>query len=78
MPLAKGLETRAVAVMTCDDEVIPLQARIESIADGADLEHVYATERHLLYVAATRARDQLLVTCVAPGSEFLEDLTARA
>jgi superfamily I DNA/RNA helicase len=78
MPLAKGLEFRAVAVMACDDEVIPLQARIESIADGADLEHVYATERHLLYVAATRARDQLLVTCVAPGSEFLEDLTARA
>nr|WP_290617446.1 3'-5' exonuclease [Immundisolibacter sp.] len=76
MPLAKGLEFRAVAVMACDDEVIPLQQRIESIADGADLEEVYSTERHLLYVAATRAREQLLVTCVVPGSEFLDDLTA--
>ena len=77
MPLAKGLEFRAVAVMACDDEVIPLQQRIESIADEADLEQVYSTERHLLYVAATRARDHLIVTCVAPGSEFLDDLTAR-
>ena len=28
MHLAKGLEFRAVAVMACDDEVLPLQARI--------------------------------------------------
>jgi ATP-dependent exoDNAse (exonuclease V) beta subunit len=53
-----------------------LQQRIESIADGADLDEVYSTERHLLYVAATRARDHLIVSCVAPGSEFLDDLTA--
>jgi superfamily I DNA/RNA helicase len=74
MHLAKGLEFRTVAVVACDDEVIPLQARIESIGDHADLEEVYATERHLLYVACTRARDHLLVTGVAPASEFLDDL----
>jgi superfamily I DNA/RNA helicase len=74
MHLAKGLEFRAVAVMACDDEVIPLQARIETAADDADLEEVYHTERHLLYVACTRARDHLLVTSVAPASEFLDDL----
>ena len=74
MHLAKGLEFRAVAVMACDDEVLPLQERIESISDGADLEEVYNTERHLLYVACTRARDQLLITGIAPASEFLEDL----
>ena len=74
MHLAKGLEFRAVAVMACDDEIIPLQARIESVADNADLEEVYNTERHLLYVACTRARDHLLVTSVEPSSEFLEDL----
>jgi hypothetical protein len=74
MHLAKGLEFRAVAVMACDDEVIPLQSRIESVTDDSDLEEVYNTERHLLYVACTRAREQLLVTAVAPGSEFLEDL----
>jgi superfamily I DNA/RNA helicase len=76
MHLAKGLEFRAVAVMACDDEVVPLQERIESITDEADIQDVYDTERHLLYVACTRARDYLLVSAVAPGSEFIEDLGA--
>ena len=74
MHLAKGLEFRAVVVAACDDEVLPLQSRIENIADEADLEEVYNTERHLLYVACTRARDRLLVTGVDPTSEFLDDL----
>ena len=74
MHLAKGLEFRAVAVMACDDEVIPLQERIETVGDEADLQEIYNTERHLLYVACTRARDHLLVTCVDPASEFLDDL----
>jgi superfamily I DNA/RNA helicase len=73
MHLSKGLEFRAVAVMACDDEIIPLQERIETIGDDADLQEVYDTERHLLYVACTRARDHLLVTGVAPVSEFLDD-----
>jgi superfamily I DNA/RNA helicase len=75
MHLAKGLEFRAIAVMACDDEVIPLQERIESIGDDADLQEVYDTERHLLYVACTRARDHLLVSGVSPVSEFLDDFT---
>jgi len=74
MHLAKGLEFRAVVVMACDDEIIPLQSRIEGVADDADLEEIYNTERHLLYVACTRARDHLLVTSVEPASEFLDDL----
>ncbi|MCB1228251.1 MAG: DEAD/DEAH box helicase [Verrucomicrobiales bacterium] len=76
MHLAKGLEFRAVAVMACDDEIIPLQERIETVGDNADLQEVYDTERHLLYVACTRARDHLLVSGVEPASEFLADLTA--
>jgi ATP-dependent exoDNAse (exonuclease V) beta subunit len=63
--------------MACDDEVIPLHERIESVADDADLEEVYNTERHPLYVACTRARDHLLVTAVEPASEFLDDLRTR-
>jgi superfamily I DNA/RNA helicase len=74
MHLAKGLEFRAVAVMACDDDVLPLEERLTSIGDEADLEEVYNTERHLLYVACTRARDELLVTGVDPISEFVEDL----
>ncbi|HET8654419.1 MAG TPA: 3'-5' exonuclease [Longimicrobiaceae bacterium] len=74
MHLAEGLEFRAVVVMACDDEVIPSQQRIEMVTDEADLEEVYNTERHLLHVACTRARDHLLVTSGDLPSEFLEDL----
>jgi superfamily I DNA/RNA helicase len=73
MHFAKGLEFRSVVVMACDDDAIPQPDRIESVADDADLEEVYNTERHLLYVACTRARDHLLVTGIAPVSEFVDD-----
>jgi len=78
MHLAKGLEFRAVVVMACDDEIIPLQERIETVADDADLQEVYDTERHLLYVACTRARDYLLVTSGDMPSEFLDDMESMA
>lgn len=76
MHAAKGLEFRAVVVMACDEEVLPLATRIDQAGEEADLDEIYHTERHLLYVACTRARDHLAVTGVAPGSEFLEDLGA--
>jgi superfamily I DNA/RNA helicase len=41
MHLAKGLEFKAVAVMACDDEVLPFQSRIESVADEVELDDVY-------------------------------------
>jgi UvrD-like helicase C-terminal domain len=69
MHLGEGLESRAVAVNACDDEVIP--SRIENVGDDADLEEVYNSERHLLYVACTRARNHLLVTGVAPPRNSL-------
>ena len=43
MHLAKGLEFRAVAVMACDDELLPLAARIETAADEVELDEVYET-----------------------------------
>lgn len=74
MHLAKGLEFHTVAVMACDDEIIPLQERIETVVDDADRQEVDDIERHLLYVACTRARDRLLVTSDESPSEFLDDL----
>lgn len=71
---AKGLEFRAVAVMALDEDVLPDAERLAGVGDIADLEAIQDTERHLLYVAATRARDRLLLTGVEPGSEFLDDL----
>lgn len=74
MHLAKGLEFRAVAVIACDDTVLPAPERIAAITDESDLEDAYNTERYLLYVACTRAREYLLVSGVAPASEFLADM----
>ena len=71
---AKGLEFRAVVVMACDEDVLPDPVRLASIGDISELETAFETERHLLYVACTRARDRLLVSGVEPGSEFLDDL----
>jgi len=60
--------------MACDDEITPLQERIQTVGDDAELHEVYETEIHLLYVACTRATDHLLVTSVEPRSEFLDDM----
>jgi hypothetical protein len=66
MPLAKGLEFRAVAVIACDDSIIH--------AVDSDIEDAYQSERRLLYTACTRARDHLLISATAPASELLAGL----
>lgn len=65
----------AIAVIACDDDVLPLQERVETVADESELDEVYETERHLFYVACTRARDHLVVSGVDPASEFFSDLS---
>jgi hypothetical protein len=42
------------------------QRGFETVADEADHEDIYTTERHLFYVDFTRARDHLLMTSAAP------------
>ena len=73
MNLAKGLEFRAVSVMACDQGILPLDERVADAADEAELNEIYETERRLLYVACTRAREHLLLTGVRPASEYLDD-----
>ncbi|MGJ4734776.1 UvrD-helicase domain-containing protein [Leptospira levettii] len=74
MHFAKGLEFRAVLLLACDSDIIPNGERLAKAADEAELEEIYETERHLLYVACTRARDYLRLTGIKPGSEYLSDL----
>jgi superfamily I DNA/RNA helicase len=60
--------------MACDEGILPLDERVADAADEAELDDIYETERRLLYVACTRARERLLVTGVQPASEYVADL----
>lgn len=74
MHFAKGLEFRAVMIVGCNDDMLPFEARVDRARDVDELQAIIETERHLLYVAATRAREQLAISAVDPASEFLADL----
>jgi DNA helicase-2/ATP-dependent DNA helicase PcrA len=56
---AKGTEAEAVALLGCEEELLPSWRSISS----PDPERL-AEERRLFYVAATRAKDRLLITHV--------------
>ncbi len=74
MHLAKGLEFKTVLVLACDADMLPLKTRLDNAEGEAEQSEVFDTERNLLYVACTRARDRLLITGTAPASEYLDDL----
>lgn len=74
MHIAKGLEFKAVVVMACDDTIVPSTNYLAHITDEGDLKEAYELERHLLYVACTRARDHLMIAGVNPVSEFIDDI----
>jgi DNA helicase-2/ATP-dependent DNA helicase PcrA len=57
---AKGTEAQAVALLGCEEELLPSWRSLSS----PDPERL-AEERRLFYVAATRAKDRLLITHVA-------------
>jgi hypothetical protein len=68
---AKGLEFRAVAVVGCDRDQVPLRKVISRIRDEGDRQEFTEHERHLLYVACTRARERLRVTWSGAGCQWL-------
>jgi len=78
MHAAKGSEFQAVAILALDHQILPDEARLLAARDEGQLDEVMSTERHLLYVAATRARDFLWVSGTRPVSEFLTDLMSNA
>ena len=76
MHLAKGLEFRAVVVMACDDEIIPLQERIQTVGDDADLCRRSTTPSAICSTLPAPAPG---ITCWLPAllrcPEFLDDFT---
>ena len=71
MHRAKGLEFKVVVVMGCDADLLPLAHAQKELCDEADLAAFADQERNLLYVAATRARERLLLTYAGTPSRFL-------
>ena len=71
MHRAKGLEFRAVVFDGCDGDLLPLAYAMRDLSDPADREAFIENERQLLYVAATRARERLLLTHGPSPSVFL-------
>jgi len=71
----KGLEFRCVAVVATGKDRLPLQSAVtpaieDPVAHRQDLQR----ERCLLYVACTRARDDLLISWTGEPSPFLAPL----
>jgi superfamily I DNA/RNA helicase len=71
MHRAKGLEFKAVAVVGCDYDVLPPAHVLRELADDADRDEMIEQERQLLYVAATRARERLLISHTGKATRFL-------
>ncbi|KYF78509.1 hypothetical protein BE20_24260 [Sorangium cellulosum] len=68
---AKGLEFKVVVVVGCDADLVPLTYLQKELVDEADREAFLEQERHLLYVACTRARERLVVTYAGTPSRWV-------
>lgn len=71
MHRVKGLEFRYVIVAGVQEGMVPLDRALEGVPDELAREARLQGERQLLYVAATRARDGLVVTGHGAQSPFL-------
>jgi len=72
MHRVKGLEFDRVFIAACNDGVVPLDAVVTSTSDETVQRESDAQERALLYVAATRARREVVVTGFGKGSRYLD------
>lgn len=70
MHRVKGLEFDRVVIAAVNDGVVPLAEAMESDDESVREEGEFM-ERALLYVAATRAKKELLVTCHGTPSPWL-------
>lgn len=77
MHRAKGLEFKAVLVAGVSTSYLPHPRSLQNVTDPKDQEEVVEQERRLLYVAMTRARDELVVTWSGEPSQFLAPLLAK-
>ena len=71
MHRVKGLGFDYVVIADVNDGIIPLESVIKGANDTVMEKDMYEAERALLYVAATRAKKELLVTSCGKSSAFI-------
>ncbi|HEV7772338.1 MAG TPA: 3'-5' exonuclease [Conexibacter sp.] len=70
MHRGKGMEFSRVLIFGVDADLVPARYLLSSVPEG-DRADLLQRERSLFYVAATRARDELVVMWEGTGSQFL-------
>jgi superfamily I DNA/RNA helicase len=76
MHRAKGLEFQRVLLAGVDEHQLPAARFIREYTED-DLVDAERRERLLLYVASSRARDELVVTWHGKASPFLPQIASR-
>lgn len=71
MHRAKGLEFERVIIAGVTDGTVPLDRALADAEDEATRAQIRKRERSLLYVSATRARREVIVTCHDEPSPWL-------
>jgi superfamily I DNA/RNA helicase len=71
MHRAKGLEFERVIVAGVTEDRVPHSRALSRADDEATREQILRRERSLLYVSATRAKREVLVTCYDEPSRWL-------
>ena len=70
MHRVKGLEFERVVMASMNEGMVPLSAAIDGKGDDTARESAVTEERSLVYVAATRAKKELLVLSYGAPSRF--------
>ena len=70
MHSAKGMEFERAIIIGAGADELPAMWQIKGLPE-AEQEDVELRERSLLYVAATRARDELVITWTGDASKYL-------
>lgn len=71
MHRVKGLEFDTIIIAGVNDGIVPLEKALSDTSDSTVRKNAEILERSLLYVSATRAKKELLITSFGRPSNFL-------
>jgi len=72
MHRVKGLEFDAIIIAGVNDGTVPLEKALSDTSDPTVRRNAEIQERSLLYVSATRAKKEVLITSFGKPSKFLQ------